>query len=414
MTTTKNNEHKNIKAPNKQEQNQTCLDAAEREGLRPKGNIPNLRFPEFQEEWEKCKLGTLTAKVGSGSTPKGGNTVYTSTGHCFVRSQNVGMGYLILDDVAHINDGIHQKHKATELKEDDVLLNITGASIGRTAIATKEIEGGNVNQHVCIIRANSKVSPKFLCNYIQTKKIQNYIQSLQTSGSREGLNFEQIRSFPISLPNIAEQNKIAQLLDKLNERIATQSKIIDKLQSLIKGIRNDVFGKLRKSVGFNAMISDVLSYEQPQPYIVENTEYTAEGIPVLTANKAFVLGYTSETDGIYDKGDCIIFDDFTLDCKYVDFPFKVKSSAIKILTAKNKELLRYTFEFLKYLDLSTEEHKRHYIAETQNQEFILPTEQIVKTIAHIFSTLSVRMETAVKQRNVFEKQKQYLLRQMFI
>ena len=263
MTTTKNNEHKNIKAPNKQEQNQTCLDAAEREGLRPKGNIPNLRFPEFQEEWEKCKLGTLTAKVGSGSTPKGGNTVYTSTGHCFVRSQNVGMGYLILDDVAHINDGIHQKHKATELKEDDVLLNITGASIGRTAIATKEIEGGNVNQHVCIIRANSKVSPKFLCNYIQTKKIQNYIQSLQTSGSREGLNFEQIRSFPISLPNIAEQNKIAQLLDKLNERIATQSKIIDKLQSLIKGIRNDVFGKLRKSVGFNAMISDVLSYEQP-------------------------------------------------------------------------------------------------------------------------------------------------------
>ena len=147
------------------------------------------------------------------------------------------------------------------------------------------------------------------------------------------------------------------------------------------------------------MISDVLSYEQPQPYIVENTEYTAEGIPVLTANKAFVLGYTSETNGIYDKGDCIIFDDFTLDCKYVDFPYKIKSSAIKILTAKNKELLRYTFEFLKYLDLSTEEHKRHYIAETQNQEFILPTEQIVKTIAHIFSTLSVRMETAVKQRN---------------
>ena len=199
-------------------------------------NVPNLRFPEFQGEWEKCKLGELTTKVGSGSTPKGGNAVYTSVGHCFVRSQNVGMGYLILDDIAHIDDDIHKKHKATELSEDDVLLNITGASIGRTAIATKEIEGGNVNQHVCIIRANSKVSPKFLCNYIQTKKIQNYIRSLQTGGSREGLNFDQIRSFPISLPSIAEQNKIAQLLDKLNERIATQNKIIDKLQSLIKGI----------------------------------------------------------------------------------------------------------------------------------------------------------------------------------
>ncbi|WP_308267006.1 restriction endonuclease subunit S [Prevotella sp.] len=377
-------------------------------------NVPNLRFPEFQGEWEKCKLGELTTKVGSGSTPKGGNAVYTSVGHCFVRSQNVGMGYLILDDIAHIDNDIHQKHKATELNEDDVLLNITGASIGRTAIATKEIEGGNVNQHVCIIRANSKVSPNFLCNYIQTKKIQNYIQSLQTGGSREGLNFEQIRSFPISLPNIAEQNKIALLLDKLNERIATQNKIIDKLQSLIRGIRNDVFGKFRKSVGVNAMVGDVLSYEQPQPYIVEDTEYTAEGIPVLTANKAFVLGYTSETDGIYDKGDCIIFDDFTLDCKYVDFPFKVKSSAIKILTAKDKELLRYTFEFMKYLDLSTDEHKRHYIAETQNQELFLPTAQVVRTIAHAFSALSSRMKTVTKQRDMFELQKQYLLRQMFI
>ena len=389
MTTTINNEHKKL-------------------------NAPNLRFPEFEGEWKKCKLGTLTTKVGSGSTPKGGNAVYTSVGHCFVRSQNVGMGYLILDDIAHINDDIHQKHKATELNVDDVLLNITGASIGRTAIATKEVESGNVNQHVCIIRANSKISPKFLCNYIQTKKIQNYIQSLQTGGSREGLNFEQIRSFPISLPQIAEQNKIAQLLDKINERIATQNKIIDKLQSLIRGIRNDVFGKIRKSVGLNAMIGDVLSYEQPQPYIVEDTEYTVEGTPVLTANKAFVLGYTSETDGIYDKGDCIIFDDFTLDCKYVDFPFKVKSSAIKILTAKDKELLRYTFEFMKYLDLSTDEHKRHYIAETQNQELILPTVQVVRTIAHAFSALSSRMETVTKQIDMFELQKQYLLRQMFI
>lgn len=225
---------------------------------------------------------------------------------------------------------------------------------------------------------------------------------------------DDLRNLKLSYPQIEEQKKISRLLSLLDERIATQHKIIDKLQSLIKGIRNEVFGKLRKNMGFNAVVGDVLDYEQPQSYIVEDTEYTNEGTPVLTANKAFVLGYTLETDGIYDKGDCIIFDDFTLDCKYVDFPFKVKSSAIKILTAKNKEFLRYTFEFLKYLDLSTEEHKRHYIAETQNQEFILPTEQMVKTIAHIFSTLSLRMETAVKQRNVFEKQKQYLLRQMFI
>ena len=268
-----------------------------------------------------------------------------------------------------------------------------------------------LNQRVCSFTSNDGNVSRFLMYQINRNK---YYLRFDDGINQTNLKKSEVLSCPVFIPIVREQEKIATLLCKIDERIATQNKIIDKLQSLIKGIRNDVFGKLRKSIGFNAMISDVLCYEQPQPYIVGNTEYTAEGIPVLTANKAFVLGYTSETNGIYDKGDCIIFDDFTLDCKYVDFPFKVKSSAIKILTAKNKELLRYTFEFLKYLDLSTEEHKRHYIAEIQNQEIILPTEQIVKTIAHIFSTLSVRMETAVKQRNVFEKQKQYLLRQMFI
>ena len=251
-----------------------------------KPNVPNLRFPEFQGEWEKCKLGELTTKVGSGSTPKGGNAVYTSVGHCFVRSQNVGMGYLILDDIAHIDDDIHKKHKATELSEDDVLLNITGASIGRTAIATKEIEGGNVNQHVCIIRANSKVSPKFLCNYIQTKKIQNYIRSLQTGGSREGLNFDQIRSFPISLPSIAEQNKIAQLLDKLNERIATQNKIIEdlkKLKSAIIEIEYTPNTKTTSHIGNvieqiskrnkNNAIQNVLSVSNRQGFIKQSDQF---------------------------------------------------------------------------------------------------------------------------------------------
>ena len=151
------------------------------------------------------------------------------------------MGFLMLDNIAHINDDIHQKHKATEIYENDVLLNITGASIGRTAVATKELEGGNVNQHVCIIRTNSKVNPKFLCDYIQTQRIQNHIKSLQTGGSREGLNFEQIRSFPISLPSINEQNKLTCLLDKINERIATQVRLIDRLQSLMIGLNNSLY-----------------------------------------------------------------------------------------------------------------------------------------------------------------------------
>ena len=272
--------------------------------------------------------------------------------------------------------------------------------------------------YICFATQDN-VESDFILQYFESPKWHKSVSEIAVEGARNhGLLNISVQDFFQTYHYVPkekkEQTKIATLLYLIDERISTQNKIIEKLETLIKGIRNDVFGKLRKSVGFNAMIGDVLSYEQPQSYLVEDTEYTNEGTPVLTANKAFVLGYTSEIEGIYDKGDCIIFDDFTLDCKYVDFPFKVKSSAIKILTAKNKELLRYTFEFLKYLDLSTNEHKRHYIAETQNQEFILPTVQIVKTIAHAFSALSLWQETVVKQRYAFEKQKQYLLRQMFI
>ena len=416
MTTTKNNEHKKLNVPNKQEQNQTCWDSAEREGLRPKGNVPTLRFPEFQEEWDKCELGEFATIIG-GYAFKSETLNSIGGKYQVVKMGNLYQNQLDLHRSPSYTDTLTHKAENVILQKDDIAITLTGTNnkrdFGYTYIFNDE-KNLLLNQRCGLIRA--KGNPYFLSCLLKTHTFLNQFFESATggTGNQANVSTKAMEMFSVNTPSLKEQEKIGQLMALLDERIATQNKIIDKLQSLIKGIRNDVYGKLRKSVGFNAMISDVLSYEQPQPYIVENTEYTAEGIPVLTANKAFVLGYTSEINGIYDKGDCIIFDDFTLDCKYVDFPYKIKSSAIKILTAKNKELLRYTFEFLKYLDLSTEEHKRHYIAETQNQEFILPTMHIVSTIAHTFSALSLRMESVVKQRNMFETQKQYLLRQMFI
>ena len=354
-----------------------------------------------------CKLGDIAIVVGGG-TPDTNTSQYWNGKIQWFTPSEIGRNKYVDNSVRTISEEGLNKSSAKLLPIGTILLS-SRATVGECSINKKEC---TTNQGFQSLIPKENISNEFVYYLIQTKR-KDLIRKSCGSTFLE-ISANEVRKIVISIPTIKEQDKIANVLSLLDERIATQNKIIGKLQSLIKGFRNDMYGKLRKSFGFNAMISDVLSYEQPQPYIVENTEYTTEGTPVLTANKAFVLGYTSETNGIYDKGDCIIFDDFTLDCKYVDFPFKVKSSAIKILTAKNKELLRYTFEFLKYLDLSTDEHKRHYIAETQNQGIILPTEQMVKTIVHIFSTLSLRMETAVKQRNVFEKQKQYLLRQMFI
>ena len=409
MITTINNKHKELNFSSEREQSQACLNSAEHEKNQGRKvlNVPNLRFPEFQGEWKVESIKDVADFMGGG-TPSSSNESFWQGTIPWVSSSDI-----VENDIKNISISRYITeeaiaHSATKLCPAPSILIVSRVGVGKIALSKEAI---CTSQDFCNL-INIKVEPIFL-TYCLSQIMKR--KSMEVQGtSIKGITTSEIQKISINIPSLREQKKIGKILSLLDERIATQNKIIDKLQSLIKGIRNDVFGRLRKSIGFNAMISDVLCYEQPQPYIVENTEYTAEGIPVLTANKAFVLGYTSETNGIYDKGDCIIFDDFTLDCKYVDFPFKVKSSAIKILTAKNKELLRYTFEFLKYLDLSTEEHKRHYIAETQNQEIILPTEQMVKTIAHIFSTLSLRMETAVKQRNVFEKQKQYLLRQMFI
>lgn len=136
--------------------------------------------------------------------------------------------------------------------------------------------------------------------------------------------------------------------------------------------------------------------------------------PVLTANKAFILGYTEEVEGIYDKGPCIILDDFTLDSKIVDFPFKVKSSAIKILSAKTTVRLRYIYEYLKFLDLTTEEHKRHYIAEIEPMTIELPDKDTIQSIACLFDRVDQRRKGLDRNLQLLKSQKDYLLRALFI
>ena len=163
-------------------------------------------------------------------------------------------------------------------------------------------------------------------------------------------------------------------------------------------------------------IKDVLDYEQPTKYLVSDTEYSNDKtlIPVLTANKAFILGYTDEKQGIYTKGKCIILDDFTLDCKFVDFPFKVKSSAIKILTAKAGVNIRYLYEYLKYLELDTSEHKRHYIAEIEPLKIVMPDIDEAYNIANTLEMVDSRIDIAEKILALYQSQKQYLLQQMFM
>ncbi len=152
--------------------------------------VPRLRFPEFREagEWTECELGLLTTKVGSGITPTGGDKNYKTEGRPFIRSQNVGWGELILGGLAFIDEETHQSFSSTEIKVSDVLLNITGASIGRSSVADSRIAGGNVNQHVCIIRVKQdEFNSRLLNQFLISERGQKQIDSFQAGGNRQGL-----------------------------------------------------------------------------------------------------------------------------------------------------------------------------------------------------------------------------------
>ena len=206
---------------------------------------PKLRFPGFRgkEGWSGEKLGSKTKKVGSGITPTGGEKNYKSSGRPFVRSQNIGWGELLLEDVAFIDEETHNSFRSTQIEALDVLLNITGASIGRSAVADSRIEGGNVNQHVCIIRVMpDELSPYFLNQYLISHDGQKQIDSFQAGGNRQGLNFEQIRSLLLPLPPVfAEQQKIAECLSSVDEVIAAQSRKVEALKTHKKWLMQQLF-----------------------------------------------------------------------------------------------------------------------------------------------------------------------------
>jgi len=177
--------------------------------------------------WKKVKLGDFCEKIGSGSTPKGGREVYLTSGIPIIRSQNVLNGLLNLQDVACISEEQHEKMKGTWVYPDDILLNITGASIGRSCVVPQSVKTANVNQHVCIIRLKNSTDSKYVCNVILSDEFQKQIELLSVGGGRQGLNFQQIASMQIALPPIEEQRKIAATLSVWDSVIEKMEKLIE-------------------------------------------------------------------------------------------------------------------------------------------------------------------------------------------
>ena len=208
----------------------------------------------------------------------------------------------------------------------------------------------------------------------------------------------------IELPPITEQNAIAEVLSDVDGLINALEALIAKKRAVKYAVMQQLLTGKTRLLGFSGTwekikISDLLVYRRPDPYIVQSVEYTEQGdIPVLTANKAFILGYTDEASGVCQDIPVIVFDDFTTDSKYATFPFKVKSSAIKLLYPKHERVsLKYVFERMQLIDFPLGNHKRYYISEYQNLELYVPDYDEQRTIASVLFDMDAEI-AALEQR----------------
>lgn len=180
------------------------------------GNIP--------EHWSLKKIKHITKKIGSGITPLGGGSGYLDEGIPLLRSQNIHFDKIDLDGVARISEKTHMSMTNSQVKCGDVLLNITGGSIGRCYYVETKDEL-NVNQHVCIVRPTHQVNSVFL-NYVLASEVgQRQIWFFQQGGGREGLNFQAIKNFYLALPPELEQKKITEFVIELTQGINNGIKV---------------------------------------------------------------------------------------------------------------------------------------------------------------------------------------------
>ncbi|MEY3125132.1 MAG: hypothetical protein RLZZ573_1652 [Pseudomonadota bacterium] len=414
--------------------------------------FPKLRFTEFRDglPWESRVLGPMTLKVGSGITPTGGDKNYKATGRPFVRSQNVGWGELILDDVAYIDEEMHRSFDSTEIATSDVLLNITGASIGRSAVADSRVAGGNVNQHVCIIRTKpSELNPFLLNQYLISQNGQSQIDSFQAGGNRQGLNFSQIRSFLIPLSKaLFEQQRIADCLSSLDELIAAQARKVDALKTHKKGLMQQLFpieGETQPRLRFPefrdagdwevralssfSKVGDI-DHKMPSsvidgiPYIMTGNFFGMNGIDFDNAKKVSVEDYEQLVKKIKPEfGDIVIARYASVGAvRYIETKSKfLVSYSCAVVKCNRSEDSKYLYYILQSdviqskigLEINASSQKNIGIDSIKRLNIFLPTLPEQQKIADCLTTLDVLITTSTQELENLKTHKKALMQQLF-
>ncbi len=315
----------------------------------------------------------------------------------------------------------------------DILLVKTGSSYGKCALVKGLTQEATINPQFVVLKYIS-IDNQFLTFVLQSQYARKNYDSFVLGTAIPTFTQVVLGDMEIPLPSIAEQQRIVEeigrwffLIDQierskvdLQEAIKqTKSKILDLAihGKLVPQAPNDESAsELLKRINPKAEITcdnghypqlpdgwckcrleDIVEYEQPQAYIVNSTDYDDRYLtPVLTAGKSFVIGYTNETEGIYQNTPCIIFDDFTTDSKLVDFPFKVKSSAMKILKVADDIEIEYVAMFMNITRLIGDTHKRYWISEYSKLCIPIPPKEEQKRIINAANAMFEKLDAIME------------------
>ena len=281
----------------------------------------------------------------------------------------------------------------------DILLSIR-APVGPTIVTDIEC---CIGRGLCALRPKKKILHRdFLLFYLRAAESQ--LAAMGQGSTFHSIGKNALVAFHIPLPPVKEQRHIASLLDR---QMATVEKARLAAEEKVAAARLLPSALLREVFTFSendklpdgwhwVELGDVLDYEQPTAYIVETAKYSPEyTMPVLTAGKTFLLGHTNETEGVFRNVPVIIFDDFTTASKYVDFPFKVKSSAMKILKPRNKQVnARFVFLCMQNILFDASSHRRYWISQYSKIKIPMPPPEIQRDIVAAYDRKLAAAETA--------------------
>jgi type I restriction enzyme S subunit len=266
---------------------------------------PKIRFKGFDDPWEQRKLKNITSKIGSGKTPLGGKKEYEQkNGVLFLRSQNINNNRIDLNNVAYISSKTDEEMISSSINYNDVLLNITGASIGRSAVY-RLVRHANVNQHVCIIRLVDGYDSDFLQLFLSSYYGQIQIFRNQAGGGREGLNFFQIGEMTFKFPTLNEQKRFSEFFIDIQNTIAANQSKLEQLKRLKKLLMQKIFNQEWRFKGFTdpweqRKLGEVKTIKDGTH---DSPRYVPKGYPLVTSKNLNDSGlnlsdvsYISESD----------------------------------------------------------------------------------------------------------------------